>query len=86
MSVDTGELLLTLYLFAEGKEWLAVTPASLYDGTAGGLERVTFRIGEGLRVVSRHRFIEDYHRPGLIAEIMRGERPLPGDPIATEVE
>jgi|GEM_PF-3288795 len=78
-SVDTGELLLSLYEFDGGKEWLAVTPTGLYDGTAGGLERVTYRIGEGLRVVSRHRFIGDYHRPGLIAEILRGERPLPLD-------
>jgi len=85
-SIETGEQLLTLVHFDQGREWLAYTPAGLYDGTTGGMERVTFRIDEGLRVVSRHRFIEDYHRPGLIAEIMRGERPLPGDSLAENVE
>ena len=55
--------------------WLVTTPEGLFDGSAGGRERVMFRVGGGLNVVPVDRFFQDFYYPGLLAAIWRGERP-----------
>ncbi len=61
----------------DGREWLAVSPQGLFEGSAGGRRQVTFRIGGGLDVEPVDRFFQDFYRPGLMDSLLRGERPLP---------
>jgi len=58
-------------------DWLFATPRGLFDGSAGGREKVGYRIGGGLNVVPVDRFFQDFYYPGLLSAIWRGERPTP---------
>ncbi len=78
--VPTGKELLRL-LTAGEEDWLAVTPEGLFDGTEAAMQKVCFRIGDGLNVVPVDRFFNDFYRPGLLASIAAGERPLPEQAI-----
>ena len=51
-------------------------------GRPGNGRRISFRIGTGLNVGSMDRFFQDFYYPGLLAAIWRGERPMPGKPLA----
>ncbi len=70
-----GTVLGTMWL-NEG-HWLLTTPEGLFDGSLGGRERVSFRVGKGLTVVPVDRFFQDFYYPGLLAAIWKGERPKP---------
>jgi hypothetical protein len=75
--VATGQELAAPIDFDEGREWLVVTPAGLFDGSVGGRQRVSYRIGRGLNVVPVDRSFQDFYRPGLLAAVLSGERPEP---------
>jgi hypothetical protein len=77
IDVLAGRPLLALMSLNGGEDWLALTDEGLFDGSPGGREHVSYRIGKELTVVPVDRFIQDFYRPGLLAEIWRGERPLP---------
>jgi uncharacterized caspase-like protein len=73
----TGEELVRLISLKDGQDWLVVTPEGLFDGSAGGRQMVSFRVGGGLNVVPVDRFFQDFYYPGLLASIWKGERPMP---------
>ena len=73
----SGQELIRLYGLDKGKEWLAVTPEGLFDGSEGGRKAIFFRVGHELDVVGSERFHQQYYHPGLLAEIWKGQRPLP---------
>src|SRR5262249_55725134 len=75
--VATGDELARLINLDGGQDWAVVTPEGLFDGSKGGREQVAFRIGKGLDVVPLDRFFQDYYYPGLLAELSRGDRPMP---------
>jgi len=80
--VATGQELAWLMSFnpsgiGQQPEWLVATPEGLFDGSAGGRQRVTFRIGGGLTVVPVDRFFQDFYRPGLLAESLADKSPMP---------
>jgi WD40 repeat protein len=74
----TGDELAELISLDGGREWVVVTPEGLFDGSRNGREEVAFRIQGGRDVVPLDRFFQDFYCPGLLADIGRGERPLPG--------
>src|SRR5262249_33383178 len=74
---STGDELLRLVSLDSSQDWLVVTPDGLFDGSAGGRNKVSYRVGGGLTVVPVDRFFKDFYRPGLLAAILRGERPKP---------
>jgi WD40 repeat protein len=76
--VATGEELARLLSLSGGQDWAVVTPEGLFDGSRKGREQVAFRIGNGLDVVPLDRFFQDFYYPGLLDEIGRGGRPMPG--------
>lgn len=82
---STGAELARLVHLDDGKDWLAVTPDGLFDGSAGGRENVMFRFGGGLNVVPVDRFFQDFYYPGLLAAITRGERPKPKVELAASL-
>ena len=69
----------------QGQDWLVVTPDGLFDGSAGGRQKVSYRVGDGLNVVPVDRFFQDFWRPGLLAAIWRGERPMPNVEFGTQL-
>ena len=75
--VATGDELARLVRLADDQGWLTITPEGLFDGPAAGRRHVGFRIGGRLNVVPVDRFFQDFYRPGLLAEIWRGEQPMP---------
>lgn len=81
----TGLPLATLFSFRNSDDWLVVTPSGLFDGSEGGMQKVMFRIGDGLNVVPVSRFFRDFYYPGLLAEIWRGERPVPALSLKDDV-
>jgi hypothetical protein len=76
--VATGDELARLISMDQGKQWAVLTREELFDGSRGGREQVAFRVGNGLDLVPLDRFFQDFYYPGLLAEIWRGQRPLPG--------
>ncbi|HTU21745.1 MAG TPA: caspase family protein [Gemmataceae bacterium] len=75
--VATGDELARLINLDAGRDWLVVTPEGLFDGSAGGRQLVSYRIGTGLNVVPVDRFFQDFYRPGLLADLFKGQRPMP---------
>ncbi len=73
----TGDELVRLISVDQGKDWLVVTPEGLFDGTEGGRQAVSFRVGSRLNVVPVDRFFQDFYRPGLLTDLGRGLRPMP---------
>jgi WD40 repeat protein len=69
----TGDERACLFGLDDGTDWLAVTPDGLFDGSAGGRDKVSFRVGGGLNVVPVDRFFKDFFRPGLLAALWKGE-------------
>jgi WD40 repeat protein len=82
--VGTGDELCRLLSLAAGADWLVATPEGLFDGSLGGRQKVSYRVGKGLTVVPVDRFFQDFARPGLLAFLARGERPLPGADFARQ--
>ena len=75
--VDTGDELVRVLRLKNAAGWLAVTPEGLFDGAREARQKVAFRIGGGLKVVPVDRFFQDFYRPGLLAELWSGKRPMP---------
>jgi WD40 repeat protein len=75
--VATGDELARLFTLDAGQDWLVLSPEGLFDGSLGGREKLAFRIGGGLQVVALDRFFQDFSRPGLLALLLQGQRPLP---------
>jgi WD40 repeat protein/predicted Ser/Thr protein kinase len=73
----TGEEVARLLSLDGGSDWLVVTPEGLFDGSVGGRDKVSYRVGVGLNIVPVDRFFQDFYRTELLARIWRGERPLP---------
>ena len=73
----TGDRLLRVVAANGGTDWLAITPEGLFDGSEAGRQQVCYRIGGGLNVVPVDRFFQDFYRPGLVAALRNGERPVP---------
>jgi WD40 repeat protein len=73
----TGKELAQLLSLDQGQDWLVVTPEGLFDGSPGGRAKVTFRVDGGLRVVRQEQMLHQRHRPGLLAELLGGQRPIP---------
>ena len=76
-SVATGELLLNMVAGENSREWLITTPEGLFDGSRGAINRICYRIGDGLNVLPVDQFFDGFYTPGLMDSLLRGERPLP---------
>ncbi len=82
VDLSTGQELVRIIRLGNLEDWIAVTPEGLFDGTETARKTVAFRIGDSLELVPVDRFFQDYYRPGLLAEIFAGGRPLPGGEFA----
>lgn len=71
-----------LPLFQAGN-WLVVTPDGLFDGTADAMREVSWRVGNTNDVVPLESFFNDFYHPGLLEELLGGDRPKAAVDIAT---
>jgi hypothetical protein len=78
--LTTGRELLTLTTDATGKGWAAASPDGLFDGSEGGRRALGYRFPKG-GLGELDQFFADGFRPGLLAEVWRGERPFPIKPL-----
>ena len=84
--VASGRELLTLVALRGSADWLAVTPDGLFDGTASAMQQVAWRIAGTDDTVPLERFFSDFYRPGLLADVLAGERPKAPVDVATVVQ
>jgi WD40 repeat protein len=73
--IATGDELGRMISLDSGSDWLVAAPDGLFDGSAGGREKVAYRIGSGLNVVAVDRFFQECFRPGLLSALATGQRP-----------
>lgn len=79
----SGELLLTMAFLEDQKQWLAVTPSGLFDGSPGAWTHILWRFqGNTFDVAPVDTFVNEFYYPGLIGEIFSGQQPAPPRDIA----
>ncbi|MGD9679217.1 MAG: caspase family protein [Vulcanibacillus sp.] len=69
--ISSGEELATLISVGEN-DWVVTTPDGFFDTSEGGKNSVHFV--KGLEVYELDQFFEEFYRPGLLAEVMSGEK------------
>jgi WD40 repeat protein/uncharacterized caspase-like protein len=73
--VATGRELVSLINVDEA-DWIAVTPDGLFDGTPPAWARILWRFSPRLRDVAPVEvFFNEFFYPGLLAEVLAGQRP-----------
>jgi WD40 repeat protein len=69
----TGKERCRIYSFGAGKDWLAVTPDGLFDGSAGAVRFVVYRVPGTQQLIGDDATRSRYHRPGLLSQVWRME-------------
>ena len=88
--VASGNKLITLVnlvgaLGGESKEWLVVTPDGLFDGSPAAWAHILWRFsGRTFDVTPVELFFNEYYYPGLLADILHGQRPRASQDISTK--
>jgi hypothetical protein len=62
------------YSLDAGKDWLVVTPAGFFDGSPGACRLVSYRVPGTLKLVDDDATRRRFHRPGLLAQVWKGEK------------
>ena len=70
----TGKERCRLYSLDAGKDWLVVTPDGCFDGSEGAWKFVTYRVPGTLKLLDDDATRKQFHRPGLLAKIWKGEK------------
>lgn len=72
----TAEVLLTLVTLNGGRDWLAVTPEGLFDGTPDAWNQILWRFSSSIfDVTPVEVFFTEFYSPGLVSQIYAGQRP-----------
>ena len=73
--LETGEELASLVAFNK-RDWLVITPDGLFDGPPGSWSKVLWRFSPNPYDVSPiEAYFYEFYRPGLLSDILSGERP-----------
>jgi WD40 repeat protein len=73
-----GELLVTMVFLEDPRQWLAVTPDGLFDGSPEAWNRILWRFHENtFDVAPVDTFFSEFYYPGLLGEVFGGRRPAP---------
>ncbi len=76
----TGREILALATDSSRKSWAVVSPDGLFDGSDAGRRAIGYRFPKGGLGEIDQFFAEGFH-PGLLAQVWRGERPMPTKPL-----
>ena len=71
----TGMELASLASTNGGKNWAVVSPDGLYDASETGRRMIGYRFSTKLPGAAVDQFFSEFYHPGLLAEIMQGNRP-----------
>ena len=63
------------YLSLQGGDWLAYTDDGRFDGSAGGIAKVSF--ARGKQTFTLEQFSERFYRPGLLQQVLGGTASVP---------
>jgi hypothetical protein len=74
--IATGAELVCFASAHGGKSWAAVAPDGLFDASEQGRRLMGFRFAGKLPGATIGQFFGQFYRPGLLAEFLRGERPM----------
>ena len=69
--VTSCRLLCTLALMYK-EDWVVYTPEGYFDATEGGKKYVSWTVG--MKNYSFEQFWDEYYRPGLFSQVIRGEK------------
>ena len=72
----TGLEVATLATTNQGRHWAVVSPDGLYDASDAGRRMIGYRFSTTLPGATVDQFFQEFYHPGLLAEIMSGERPI----------
>ena len=75
--LKTGKELCRLISIDAGKEWLAVSPEGLFDGSLDAPKLLAYRLAGSLEFVPLERYQHKFFQPGLLTLIMKGKCPTP---------
>ncbi len=74
-SIETGQVLVSLLAFEDGN-WAAVAPDGLFEGSPSALKKISWRFSPKLSDVAPVEiFFNEFYYPGLLSEVMLGQRP-----------
>ncbi|MCX6559514.1 MAG: caspase family protein [Candidatus Aminicenantes bacterium] len=86
----TGDPLATALDFQAGRDWLAVSPEGFFDGTAGGWQKILWRLGDNIfDAAEPEQYFSEFYQPGLLKDVFLRGKPIPevlrerGDPRAS---
>lgn len=79
----TGDLLISLVSLRKADGWIAVTPDGLFDGTSDAMRQVSWRVNGTNEIVPLDAFFNDFYYPGVLSEIIEGNRPKASVDLAT---
>jgi WD40 repeat protein len=82
----SGKERLALIAVGRGKEWVAVVPDGLFDGTADAMQQVAWRKGNSNSVTPLDSFFNDFYYPGLRTESLSETPPAATVDIATALQ
>jgi WD40 repeat protein len=77
-SSGDGGLLASLYRFGDGaaRDWIAVAPDGLFDGTADAWTQLSWRFsGKTFDTAAVEAFFREFFHPGLLSDIAEGRKP-----------
>jgi len=69
LDVQSGKEFAQLVVFKDG-EWIVITPEGYYDSSTNGYKYINVTIG--LEVFDIDQFFQDFYRPGLFADVLKG--------------
>ncbi|MBX7134019.1 MAG: caspase family protein [Fimbriimonadaceae bacterium] len=82
--IQSWRLLVSLYVYNFGKDWLAVTPEGFFDGSPDAYRETAWRFSNNAKdYASVDAYFSEYYRPGIVQELISG-RKLPGQPLLAE--
>ncbi|MBL8174087.1 MAG: caspase family protein [Bryobacterales bacterium] len=82
LSLETGKELGRLRALGNG-DWLVTTAEGLFDGTPGGWNTVHWVDRGSSEALAGEMYFNEYFRPGLLAELLRGTRVAPARVITS---
>ena len=64
-----------MHVLNGGKDWLIVTPDGHFDGSDNAARYLSYRVPGTVNFVPTDSVQKRFHRPGLLAEMMGGQKP-----------
>jgi len=77
LDAGSGQVLMSLMLFANGRDWLLWTPAGLFDASDGAWSGLRWKFSADTFAGSEpvQDFFDQFYTPGLVAAVLAGTRP-----------